>query len=262
MVHHQIQPIVEWSELFIGGQDGEFDDDVASGVEAGHFEIHPHQQFWHGPTVLAGSILGLMKPLASSRVVLRTLEMADFRPWREVRLRNRDWIEPWEPGTAPQVGEQLADRSVFRTRCVAGSRHRPLDAVYPFGIFLHSGELIGEVHLSDVRRGPFQSATVGYWIDKEHAGQGLMPEAVVLVLQFAFDELDLHRVEISIVPRNQASRRVVEKLELRNEGIVDGYLQIRGEWEDHLRYAMTRDEWAERGKELVVAHVEVIDSLR
>lgn len=203
-----------------------------------------------------------MKPLASPRVVLRPLEMADFRAWRAVRIRNREWIEPWEPGTDPDVGDQLADRSVFRSRCVVGPRQRPLDSVYPFGIFLHTGELVGEVHLSDIRRGPFQNATVGYWIDQGYAGIGLMPEAVCLVLQFAFEELHLHRVEISIVPRNQASRRVVEKLELREEGMVDGYLQIRGEWEDHVRYAMTEEEWEKRGKAMVLAHVEGIDRLR
>jgi ribosomal-protein-alanine N-acetyltransferase len=66
------------------------------------------------------------------------------------------------------------------------------------------------------------------------------------VLRFAFDELDLHRLQVSIIPRNHASRRVVEKLGLRDEGVAVQYLQIDGRWEDHIRYAITAAEWAER----------------
>jgi len=73
---------------------------------------------------------------------------------------------------------------------------------------------------------------------------------VVVVLQFAFETLRLHRIEVAIIPRNLASRRVVEKLGLRNEGVALGFLEINGEWEDHVRYAMTSEEWAARGQTL------------
>jgi ribosomal-protein-alanine N-acetyltransferase len=110
--------------------------------------------------------------------------------------------------------------------------------------------LAGEINLSGIHRGPFQSAHVGYWIDEAQAGRGLVPEALVLVLGLAFEELSLHRVEVAIVPRNRASRRVVEKLGLREEGTARDYLQIRGRWEDHVRYGVTAGEWGERRDEL------------
>ncbi|MGH9036023.1 MAG: GNAT family N-acetyltransferase, partial [Acidimicrobiia bacterium] len=110
-----------------------------------------------------------------------------------------------------------------------------------------------EINLSGIQRGPFQSAHVGYWMDEAHAGRGLVPEALVLVLRFAFEQLTLHRMEVNIVPRNQASRRVADKLGLRQEGVSRAYLQIRGQWEDHVRYAMTTDEWVERKAELTEA---------
>jgi len=69
-------------------------------------------------------------------------------------------------------------------------------------------------------------------------------------MKFAFDELQLHRLEICIVPRNTNSRRVVEKLHLRNEGVAERYLEINGTWEDHVRYAITTEEWAARADEL------------
>ncbi|MGH9009869.1 MAG: GNAT family N-acetyltransferase, partial [Acidimicrobiia bacterium] len=83
-----------------------------------------------------------------------------------------------------------------------------------------------------------------------HAGRGLVPEALVLMLRLAFEELKLHRVEVAIVPRNEASLRVVEKLGLREEGTAKDYLQIRGVWEDHVRYGITVTEWVTRRPEL------------
>jgi ribosomal-protein-alanine N-acetyltransferase len=188
--------------------------------------------------------------LLGPRVVLRPLEPADGDAWREVRRRNREWLEPWEPMPEPGSPDLLRDAGAFRSRCASAARQRHLDTAHPLGIFLHDGALVGEINLSGIQRGPFQSAHVGYWIDQAHAGQGLVPEALVLVLRLAFEQLTLHRVEIAIVPRNRASRRVVEKLGLREEGTARDYLQIRGRWEDHVRYGVTVDEWGERRDEL------------
>lgn len=182
--------------------------------------------------------------------MLRPLEAADGDAWREVRRRNQEWLEPWEPMPEPGSPDLLRDPAAFRARCASASRQRHLDTGHPLGIFLHDGTLVGEINLSGIQRGPFQSAHVGYWMDEAHAGQGLVPEALVLVLHFAFEQVGLHRVEVNIVPRNHASRRVVAKLGLREEGVSRSYLQIRGQWEDHVRYAITVDEWIERKVEL------------
>lgn len=116
---------------------------------------------------------------------------------------------------------------------------------YGFGMFV-GGVFCGEINLNSIQRGPFQSAYLGYWIDQEQAGNGYTPEGVVLVLKYSFEELNLHRIQISIVPRNVASLRVVEKLKLRNEGVALRYLEINGVWEDHVRFAVTAEEWQER----------------
>jgi ribosomal-protein-alanine N-acetyltransferase len=78
-----------------------------------------------------------------------------------------------------------------------------------------------------------------------------MPEAVVTMMHYAFESLRLHRIEINIIPRNAPSRRVVEKLGLRFEGVAERYLEIDGAWEDHARYAITAEEWNDRAPELV-----------
>jgi ribosomal-protein-alanine N-acetyltransferase len=105
--------------------------------------------------------------------------------------------------------------------------------------------------VSSVQHGPFQSAYVGYWIDQRVAGQGYVPEALVVLCRYVFEELRLHRLQIAIIPRNGASRRVVEKLKIREEGTAVRYLEISGTWEDHVRYAITAEDWAERRDDLL-----------
>jgi [ribosomal protein S5]-alanine N-acetyltransferase len=191
--------------------------------------------------------------LAGARVTLRPLKAPDWEAWREVRIRSWEWLEPWEPLAEPNAPDPITDPEAFKARCGAWERQRHFDAAYGFGIFLRKGPFIGEVSLGSVQRGPFQSANVGYWMDVDHAGHGYMPEAVAVVLRFAFEELGLHRVEAAIVPRNANSRRVAEKLGLREEGTSQRFLQIRGAWEDHVRYGITVEEWVERRDELEAA---------
>jgi [ribosomal protein S5]-alanine N-acetyltransferase len=187
--------------------------------------------------------------LRGRRIVLRTLTEKDYEEWYEVRDRCRDWLVPWEPRPkgAPLPAE---DRASFAARCAIRDRERQLGSGYGFGVFV-GGSFAGEITLSSIQRGPFQTGHIGYWIDRELAGHSYTPEAVVVVLAFAFDTISLHRVEISIIPRNHASLRVVEKLAIRSEGIAQRYLEIDGEWEDHAKFAMTSEEWRRRREELI-----------
>lgn len=187
--------------------------------------------------------------LFGRRVVLRPLVLTDFAAWREVRHRCGPWLTRWEPQRLPHQPDVTEDRDAFAVRCSARRRERQLGTGFGFGMFV-DGEFCGEINLSSIQRGPFQNAYVGYWIDQRAAGQGLMPEAVVVLARFAFEELHLHRIQISIIPRNRSSRRVVEKLGLRDEGVALRYLEIDGVWEDHVRYALTAEEWVERREEL------------
>lgn len=188
--------------------------------------------------------------LSGRRVTLRPLTPADFDAWRSVRRRSRDWLVKWEPRPTPGQPDAVEDKRAFSARCGRRQREQELGTGFGFGIFV-GGRFGGEININTVQRGPFQSAYVGYWIDQALAGNGYVPEAVVVLMRFAFEELGLHRVQISIIPRNDASRRVVEKLGLRDEGIALRYLEINGEWEDHVRYAITAEEWEERRDQLL-----------
>ena len=200
-------------------------------------------------TVSARGTLYSPVTLHGRRVVLRTLNEHDYDGWLEVRTRCHDWLVKWEPRSA-HSSHLAEDQRSFESRCALRERERQLGSGYGFGIF-YDNRFVGELTLSSIQRGPLQSAFIGYWIDEAVAGRGLMPESVVVVLQFAFETLRLHRIEINIIPRNRASRRVVEKLGLRFEGVAERYLEIAGAWEDHGRYAITAEEWADRAPQLV-----------
>ncbi len=195
--------------------------------------------------------------LQGRRITLRSLHPADFPDWQSVRLRSHAWLTPWEPRRPPGSPDVLRSRSAFAARCKARDRERQVGCGYGFGIFV-GGRLCGEINLNGIQRGPFQNAYVGYWIDEAAAGNGYVPEALVMVFRFAFDDLGLHRLQIAIVPRNRPSRRVVEKLGLRCEGTAERYLEINGVWEDHLRFAITSEEWQERRSELLARWVDEV----
>jgi len=182
--------------------------------------------------------------------VLRPLTPSDFAEFQDVRRRCADWLLKWEPRRPPAAPDVIGNRSAFSARCRARDRERQLGTGFGFGIFVN-GRFAGEINLNGVQRGPFQSAYVGYWIDESCAGQAYVPEALVVLARHAFDELGLHRLQVAIIPRNEPSRRVVEKLELREEGVAVRYLEINGVWEDHVRYAITAEEWRDRREQLM-----------
>jgi ribosomal-protein-alanine N-acetyltransferase len=188
--------------------------------------------------------------LYGRRVVLRPLVPQDFNAWSEVRRRNGEWLTQWEPLRLPHHPDPETNREVFAARCGSRDRERLAGSQYAFGIFV-DGTFAGELNLNNIVRGAMQSATIGYWIDRARAGRSLMSESIVVLMQFAFEELNLHRLEICIIPRNSNSRRVVEKLDLREEGTAQRFLEINGAWEDHVRFGFTIEEWNDRGERLV-----------
>ena len=184
------------------------------------------------------------------RVVLRPLIASDFPAWREVRRTNAEWLTKWEPSHIAGQPDVIEDPDAFAVRCSARQRERQLGTGFGFGIFA-DGNFCGEINVSSVQRGPFQSAYVGYWVDERVAGNGYVPEALVVLCRYVFEDLHLHRLQIAIIPRNNASRRVVEKLKIREEGTAIRYLEINGTWEDHVRYAITAEDWWERREDLL-----------
>jgi ribosomal-protein-alanine N-acetyltransferase len=106
--------------------------------------------------------------------------------------------------------------------------------------------LLGAITLDNIRRGPAQAGTLGYWVGKEYIRQGFMREAIQALVYYAFSSLDLSRIEAACLPENAASRAVLEKSGFKYEGVAQSYLQINGRWRNHVLYASLRSD--RRGK--------------
>lgn len=148
------------------------------------------------------------------------------------------WLRPWDATVPPG-----ADARPTTFRALVRRLHRQARAgtTYPFAIDV-DGHFAGQVTVNNIVRGSAQFASIGYWLDREYAGRGVMPRAVALVIDHCFTRAGLHRIEIAIRPENSNSLRVVEKLGLREVGYAPKFLHIDGAWRDHRLYAVTVEE--------------------
>jgi ribosomal-protein-alanine N-acetyltransferase len=181
--------------------------------------------------------------IVTERLILRPPRTSDVPEVRRALRANTAHLRPWS--VAPAPGEDPASltsvsRSVLRHR-------REWKRGQSFVLFVSPREdetrIIGRVALGGVLRGAFQNAYLGYWIDAEQQGRGLMTEAVRAATTFAFGMAALHRVQAAVMPANKASLRVLEKAGYRREGSAARYLCIAGAWEDHVLFAVTTEEW-------------------
>lgn len=181
--------------------------------------------------------------LTHGPVTLRPLRRRDARAWREARLRNRAWLQPWEgapPAMPPASWEARHSGTVFASMLRAHRRTLRQGTGMPFAI-TYAGRFVGQVTVSSITRGAFDSGTAGYWVDQDVAGRGITPVAVALVVDHCF-AIGLHRVEVNVRPENAASLRVVDKLGFRTEGLHERFLFIDGAWRDHRTFALVRED--------------------
>ena len=168
-------------------------------------------------------------------VYLRPPQSSDWREWADLRSESRAFLEPWEPTWA----EDGLTRESFRRRLQRYARDAREEEGFAFFIFRGDDDaLLGGLNVSSVTRGIRMSCSIGYWIGQRYARNGYMTRAVRIILSFAFDELRLHRVEVGCVPSNVASASVLRKLGFKEEGYARKYLNINGQWHDHLLFAL------------------------
>jgi len=185
---------------------------------------------------------GLTTRLRTERLELRPPSGRDVQELSALLRANAEHLRPWDP--SPPPGVDLAAPAQVRARIEAW--RRDWRAGLGYGLLICSREpgrpILGHARLSNVVRGAFHNAYLGYWIAAERQGRGLMTEAVGATVDFAFGPPGLHRVQAAILPRNGASRRVLEKAGFRPEGLARRYLAIAGAWEDHALYALTVED--------------------
>ena len=175
--------------------------------------------------------------LRGQGVILRSPHASDYAAWSALRGLSRGHLQPWEPAWP----EDDLTRAAFRRRLSIYERERELGNAWPFFIFDHQDRLAGGITLSNIRRGVAETGTLGYWIGQPYVRRGHASAAVAAITRFAFDRLNLHRVEAACLPSNAGSRGVLERCGFELEGKARAYLKINGVWRDHLLFGLVRE---------------------
>jgi [ribosomal protein S5]-alanine N-acetyltransferase len=177
--------------------------------------------------------------IETERMTLRLPAHTDWRAWSALRATSATFLTPWEPVWA----HDHLSRRAFTNRVYWAQRAETQGTALPLLLIRRAdAALLGAITLDNIRRGPAQTGTLGYWIGADHARQGFMREAIKAVVHHAFTTLDLSRVEAACLPENTPSRGVLEKCGFKYEGVAQSYLQINGRWRNHVLYANLRGD--------------------
>jgi ribosomal-protein-alanine N-acetyltransferase len=178
--------------------------------------------------------------VAGGLVGVRPVRLRDGSAWSAVRVRDEEHLARWEPDS-PGLWERRNSPAEWPGRWSALRALGRRGLGLPFAITVDGG-FAGQVMVGNVVRDPLWSAYVGYWVGSHVVRGGVTTAAVALVLDHCFGPVGLHRIEATVRPENMASRRVLEKLCFREEGMFRRYLNVEGAWRDHLVYALTAEE--------------------
>lgn len=183
------------------------------------------------------------KVLRSQRLIIQSLDPSHVNLVLAFLNKNKTFFKAFQP----TPDKDYYSETYQQKRLQSDVERWNNKTKYAFYLFHHRdherGQILGTVTLSNVVRGPLQSCFLGYKVDEQVQGKGIATEGIAHVIQFAFEQLKLHRIEANIMPDNLASIRVVEKLGFRKEGFSEKYLKINGKWEDHLRFALINKDF-------------------
>ncbi|MCA0938930.1 GNAT family N-acetyltransferase [Salipiger pacificus] len=175
--------------------------------------------------------------LDSERLILRPPLHGDFNAWVALRLQSKDYLTPWEPSWA----EDHLSRRAFTNRVYWAQRSINAGSAVPLFVIRREDQLlVGAITLDNIRRGPAQSGTLGYWTGQPFSRHGYMREAIAALVHHAFTAMDLSRIEAACLPENVASRGLLESSGFKYEGVAQSYLQINGRWRTHVLYSALR----------------------
>ena len=159
--------------------------------------------------------------------LLRQLDANDADALLDAYLRNRSHLSPFEPVRPASFWTLEGQRARLESMVQQQAEGTQLPCA-----MVRDGRILGCATLNTIVRGPFRSASVGYWIDVDEVGKGLASAAVATLCRIADEELDLHRLEASVLPTNLASQRVLAKNGFEQFGFAHDYLHIDGKWQD------------------------------
>lgn len=203
---------------------------------------------------MARSVFGFLsrqttaEEIAGPEHYFRLPRNSDYKAWYALRSESRSFLERWEPAWESDALTEAA----FRNRVIRSNQEFASGIALPLLLFSRrTDDLLGGLTIGHIRRGASQSCMIGYWMGERYAGRGHMSAAVNVTVQHIFQRLNLHRIEAACIPENERSIRLLEKAGFQREGYMQDYLKIRGEWRDHLLYALIANKNTRYGAGIV-----------
>lgn len=173
-------------------------------------------------------------------VTIRPIRLRDASAWSRLRIRDRRDLEPWEP-TGESPWDARHHITVWPSLCASLRSEARKGRILPMVIEV-DGRYSGQITIGNIVRGALRSGWVGYWVASDVTGGGVATASVALMLDHAFSRMGLHRVEATVRPENASSRAVLRNVGFREEGLLQRYLDVDGQWRDHLLVGMTIEE--------------------
>ena len=167
----------------------------------------------------------------------RLVSLDDAEALAGLYRANREFLAPWSPARPDAYFTAQAQRAIVAKELDAYAR----EAMRPMVILDGGGQLAGRIHLNGITRGAFQSASVGYWVAQACNGRGLASAAVAEVIEIAFKDLGLHRLQAETLLYNVPSQRVLIRNGFKPFGVAPSYIQIAGEWQDHIVFQLLNE---------------------
>ena len=166
--------------------------------------------------------------------VTRLITLEDAPVLAKLLQANRAFLAPWDPVRGADYYTERGQRD----NIAAGLSQYREGAKLPHVILNESGAVAGRITLSSIVRGPFQSCSLGYWVGAADNGRGLAAAAVREIIQVAFGDLSLHRIEAGTLLHNTRSQRVLERNGFTRFGVAPQYLKIADRWQDHVLFQL------------------------
>ena len=162
---------------------------------------------------------------------MRVLRLSDAKPMANAYRLNRDHLAPWEPERGKEFFTTERQSQIIASKL---AQHAAGSEV-PF-VLMDEDRVAGALTLTGIVRGPFLSAHLGYWVDKEYNGRGIGSAAIAFAVDFSRQELELHRLQAATLPHNAASQKILKRAGFEEIGLAPSYLRIAGSWQDHFLY--------------------------
>lgn len=179
--------------------------------------------------------------ILTENLILRLPELADVSQILRYFKENETHLSPFDP----KKPDHFYSESFWMERIP--KHHEAFDSDQAVRLYLFNKEnnvnVIGTLEFSQISRGPFQACYLGYGIAEKYQGRGLMYEGLKAAIDYAFADLNLHRIMANHLPENDRSARLLQRLGFIRECVAKNYLRINGEWRDHVLNSLTNSNW-------------------